>query len=180
MSNDINLAWVIPVDYTVLGARLEAFAENREAIAAFRLCRSHSPSPALQNMPLEIIDMIVNATLDVAYVERMKQWLQAKACSEMRCRFKDHYDTPEQLAEAMSVFTYIDPDSPTFQCSNNRHPHGTVQPCDSCRRHKVDVRTFRAKATSSIWLGSIGGPIDYFREYKQVSTYTKKGSSVVT
>ncbi|KAL8723567.1 MAG: hypothetical protein Q9225_000202 [Loekoesia sp. 1 TL-2023] len=82
MANTDNLlAWVLPVHAGKLAARIEAYAETKAAIEAFKLSLRHVlPSvsdrvPSLRCLPVEIIDQIESLNRDDAF-ERIYSGLE--------------------------------------------------------------------------------------------------------
>lgn len=95
MHDKISLAWAVRVDYTQLGARLEAFVETKAAISTFRACVSHAGSKKMSKLPPEIISMIANSIKDIVYLPKIRQWLGARKCVLNKCRPRDHFTTSE-------------------------------------------------------------------------------------
>lgn len=61
MENTVRLTWAIPVDAFLLYARLEAYAESKATISAFRLCLQYGRTSGapVSKLPAELIDEVV-------------------------------------------------------------------------------------------------------------------------
>ena len=94
MKNRLSLVWATEVDAFQLGARLEAYADTRPAIEAFRLCDL--------KLPAEVIDMVIDEVRYLAYVENIGPWLEARRCYKATCTPESHY-TVQELHDYFSI-----------------------------------------------------------------------------
>lgn len=73
MAHSVSLAWAINLQYTQLGARLEAYVEIKAAITTLKACVLHTDSPAMSKVPLELIDSMADNLKDLIYNSRIQQ-----------------------------------------------------------------------------------------------------------
>lgn len=95
MANSITVAWAIPVDPFILGARIEAYGQCKAAISTLKLCIKYAGSGALAQLPVELQEEIASHVRQPIFEERPNYWQIDKNCCNASCRPLDHL-TPEQ------------------------------------------------------------------------------------
>lgn len=91
-NGEFMLGWAMPVDYTVLGARLECWAATKPQISTLRCCVKHAAaSQAISRLSFELMEMIARMIQDDDVESRFKQWQRARLCMEGGCSFSTHF-----------------------------------------------------------------------------------------
>ena len=90
MSNQVSLAWAVPVDYTQLGARLEAYVETRAAVTTFKACILHTTIRSMSNLPPELVGSVIDALKDIIYLQKIDMWNIERRCMEQECNTRSH------------------------------------------------------------------------------------------
>lgn len=102
----VMLIWAVPVDFTTLGARIQAYLSLKPKITQLLLC-NHSrrgPNVFIHKLPRELIDMISDFLLRRALKKHEKTWQGFQQCGEYRCsgygytEDRDHF-TKKELEE---------------------------------------------------------------------------------
>ena len=96
-SNNVHLAWAVPVDPLQTIASLFAFASCKAALTTFRLCaRSvQVPSPGLSQLPLEIILSIEDYVLSSCRATELDRLSEPFECLTNGCTPKGHLSEDE-------------------------------------------------------------------------------------
>ncbi|KAL8754435.1 MAG: hypothetical protein Q9184_005114 [Pyrenodesmia sp. 2 TL-2023] len=92
-SKDLIIAWATRISLPQLGARLTAFIETRASITVFRLAVKNAPSERLRNLPEELIAMIASTVRDMAFEQKMIEWVRVNNCLTKKCKPLSHVDS---------------------------------------------------------------------------------------
>ena len=97
MVNNITVAWAIPVNITILGARLEAYVKSKSTVTAFRACIQHGQieGTALGRLPPELIEIVAANIQQPIFEEHLMQWEKATECCLSECCASSHYTREE-------------------------------------------------------------------------------------
>ena len=96
MFTNVKLAWAMPVDPTILCARIEAYVATKSSLTTLRCCIKHaSPGTPLGQVPAEVSGMIADYVHHNAFLEHEKTWNQNTDCWHGLCRPSKHIDANE-------------------------------------------------------------------------------------
>jgi hypothetical protein len=86
-----HLAWAVPVDISELGPSIEAYSKLRKEVLTLRLCHRFRLESLVSKLPQEILENIIDELLHSERHELQKEWKQAFACFQGRCKPEQHY-----------------------------------------------------------------------------------------
>ncbi|KAF2130769.1 hypothetical protein P153DRAFT_395197 [Dothidotthia symphoricarpi CBS 119687] len=95
-----RLTWAIPVDMSKLGARLQAYSETMPQVTMLRLCHRFG-NVALSNLPLELLERIVEALQQSVRADTWPAWRQDLRCFEGICLPEQHCEYYNEHVESM-------------------------------------------------------------------------------
>lgn len=101
----ITVAWAIPIEAQLFGARLEAYARSKAVKHTFWLCIQHAHTDqALAKVPPEVFKMIASQIQQHIFDRRQKWWQDAVRCCSLvcddDCRGNDEHE--ERVCELLS------------------------------------------------------------------------------
>ena len=89
-SREVFITWAMPVSVAQLGARLFAYTETRATMTTFRLVTRNSNFTACHNLPEEVKSLIASKVRDIAFKQRMKEWVKISRCLANTCTTLSH------------------------------------------------------------------------------------------
>ena len=90
MFDNLVLAWAMPVDQNVLGARIESYGQTKASFTTFRCCIRHAGDSSLNKVPNEVVEMIEHEVREPLFYSRYEEWRNVHQCLTDRCRPTDH------------------------------------------------------------------------------------------
>ena len=83
-SSEVFITWAMPFSVPQLGARLFGYTETRATMTTFRIVT------ACHNLPEEVIPSIASKVRDIAFKQRMKEWVKISRCLDNTCTTLSH------------------------------------------------------------------------------------------
>lgn len=98
-SGDVVVTWAIPIETHLLGARLEAFAEEKVPISTLRLCAPKgNPSEApVARLPFELVEEIVRHIANQSFEKHLQEWAGISDCMTNCCHEKEHREVYHEI-----------------------------------------------------------------------------------
>lgn len=93
----------MPVSVAQLGARLFAYTETKAPITAFRLATRVTGFTACNKLPEEVKSSIASEIRDIAYKQRMKEWVKISKCLANTCTTLSHVPQADVDSLALMV-----------------------------------------------------------------------------
>lgn len=94
-----GVAWAVPVEVDVLGARLQSYRETRAVIDTLRLCNRFGKGDQafVTRLPTELLEVVVQHIRWADLESNLERWSQGLACCEGGCFTLDHWSGEELL-----------------------------------------------------------------------------------
>lgn len=102
---DLLMAWAIPIDTKLAGARLEAYVESKAAIFTFKTCIQHPHSgQALAKLSTELVEIIASHLRQSIFEEHLEWWTVSERCclAECECDISDRKKHSSRKDDLMS------------------------------------------------------------------------------
>jgi hypothetical protein len=95
-----HIAWVLPVNLSDLGGRLQAFTDTAPQTTMLRLCHRFRDS-ALSRMPQELLEQIIDNAERAAEAKCQSEWYRDSVCWQGTCLAEDHYHVYGEYVEKL-------------------------------------------------------------------------------
>ena len=172
MADSITVAWAVPVQTDLLGARLEAHIMSKSSIHVFKLCVKYGQTSgaAVGKLPPELVNTVVGHIYHPIFNEIRAQWSKKQLCVNNSCSPSDHFsrDEIEELHQGCHCGSTQYDTHHDHNCD-----HGSCNGCYELSEHLHEVMWDEDRHEKSLefHLDMFDGPAarnDKFNRYRQV------------